>query len=65
MDYLNEFYATQIDFRFNRKTKAYSVLRLNHDPTMILYKDGVSRKTTEEELIRQLKELYENGWHFG
>lgn len=61
MDYLTEFFSTQIDFRYNRKTKTYSVLRLNHDPSMILYKDGVSRKTTEEELIRQLKKLYENG----
>ena len=60
MDYLTEFFATQIDFRFNRKTKTYSILRLNHDPSMILYKDGVSRKTTEEEIQRQFKELIEN-----
>lgn len=61
MDYLTEFYATQIDFRFNRKTKTYSVLRPNHDPSMVLYKDGISRKTTEEEILRQFKELLKNG----
>ena len=61
MDYLTEFFSTRIDFRYNRKTKTYSVLRLNHDPSMILYRDGVSRKTTEEELERQFKELMKNG----
>lgn len=60
-DYLTGFYATRIDFRFNRRTKTYGILRLNHDPSMILYKDGVSRKTTEEEINRQLIELVKNG----
>ena len=55
-DFLTEFYATQIDFRYNRKTKTYSVLRLNADPTMIMYKDGVTRKTTEQEIDRQRRE---------
>ena len=55
-DFLTEFHATQIDFRYNRKTKTYSVLRLNADPTMILYKDGVTRKTTEQEIDRQRRE---------
>ena len=57
MDYITEFYATQIDFRYNRKTKTYGVVRLNADPTMVLYKDGRCRKTTNEEIVRQLKEL--------
>jgi hypothetical protein len=52
-----EFYATQIDFRYNRKTRSYSVVRLNADPTMVLYKDGRVRKTTDQEIDRQLKEL--------
>jgi hypothetical protein len=56
-DFYTEFYATQIDFRYNRKTGGYSVVRFNADPTMVLYKDGVTRKTTEEEIVRQLKEL--------
>jgi len=56
-DFYTEFYATQIDFRFNRKTKTYTVVRFNADPTMILYKDGVTRKTTEQEIDRQLREL--------
>lgn len=60
-DYLTGFYATQIDFRFNPRTKTYGILRLNHDPSMILYKDGISRKTTEEEINRQLTELMGNG----
>jgi hypothetical protein len=56
-DFYKEYYATQIDFRFNRKTKTYSVVRFNADPTMILYKDGVTRKTTDQEIDRQLREL--------
>jgi hypothetical protein len=56
-DFYKEFYATQIDFRYNRKTETYSVVRFNADPTMILYKDGVTRKTTDQEIDRQLREL--------
>ena len=56
-DFYTEFYASQIDFRLNRKTKTYGVVRLNSDPSMVLYKDGRCRKTTQEEIIRQLKEL--------
>jgi hypothetical protein len=56
-DILTQFHATQIDFRFNRKTKTYSVLRLNDDPTLVLYKDGRARKTTQEEISRQLEQL--------
>ena len=56
-DFYTEFYATQIDFRYNRKTKTYSVVRFNADPTMVLYKDGRCRKTTDQEIQRQLKEL--------
>ena len=56
-DFYAEYYATQIDFRYNRKTKTYGVVRFNADPTMVLYKDGRVRKTTEQEIIRQLKEL--------
>ena len=56
-DFYAEYYATQIDFRYNRKTKTYSVVRFNADPDMVLYKDGRVRKTTEQEIIRQLKEL--------
>ena len=51
-DFYTEFYATQIDFRYNRKTGTYSVVRFNADPTMILYKDGVTRKTTDQEIDR-------------
>jgi hypothetical protein len=57
MDYLTAFYATKIDFRYNRKTKTYSVVRLNADPTMVLYKDGCCRKTTDAEINRQLAQL--------
>ena len=56
-DFYTEFYAGQIDFRLDRKTKNYGVVRLNSDPSMVLYKDGRCRKTTQEEVIRQLKEL--------
>jgi len=56
-DFYTEFYATQIDFRYNRKTKTYSVVRFNADSTMVLYKDGRVRKTTDQEIARQLKEL--------
>jgi hypothetical protein len=56
-DFYKEFYATQIDFRYNRKTGTYGVVRFNADPTMILYKDGVARKTTDQEIDRQLREL--------
>jgi hypothetical protein len=56
-DFYTEFYATQIDFRYNRKTGTYSVVRLNADPSMVLYKDGVTRKTTGQEIDRQLREL--------
>ena len=57
LSYLTEFYATQIDFRYNNKTKNHGVVRLNSDPTYVLYKDGRCRKTTEKEIIRQLEEL--------
>jgi len=56
-DFYEQYYASQIDFRYNRKTGTYSVLRLNADPSLVLYKDGRSRKTTEKEIARQLKEL--------
>ena len=49
--------ATQIDFRYNRKTKTYAVVRLNSDPRMVLYKDGRARVTGQEEIERQLSEL--------
>jgi len=54
---LEWFFSQQIDFRYNRRTKTYSVLRLNADPSRVLYKDGVARPTTEDEIDRQLKQL--------
>lgn len=54
---LQKMHAEQIDFRYNRKSKTYSIVRLNDDPSMVLYKDGVARKTTEEEIQRQLTKL--------
>ena len=55
--FYQEYYATQIDFRYNRKTKTYSVLRLNTDPSYVLYKDGITRKTTQQVIDSQLKQL--------
>ena len=55
--FYEDYYATQIDFRYNRKTKTYGVLRLNADPTYVLFKDGVTRKTTQQEIDSQLKQL--------
>jgi hypothetical protein len=55
--FYEEYYATQIDFRYNRKTKTYSVLRLNTDPSYVLYKDGITRKTTQQVIDSQLKQL--------
>jgi hypothetical protein len=54
---LQKLYSETIDFRYSQKTKSYSVVRLNADPSMVLYKDGVARKTTEEEIQRQLAKL--------
>jgi hypothetical protein len=54
---LQKLYSEKIDFRYNSKSKSYSVVRLNADPSMVLYKDGVARKTTEEEIRRQLAKL--------
>jgi len=48
-------WSTQIDFRYNRKDKSYAVVRLNADPSMVLYKDGRSRVTSEEEINKQFR----------
>lgn len=58
-NFLTDYYASKIDFRYNAKTKTYAVVRFNGDPEMVLYKDGVARKTTNEEIQRQLAELVE------
>ena len=57
MDYLEQYFAGQIDFRYNSKSKTYSVVRLNSDPTKVLYKDGRVRTTAETKIERQLNEL--------
>lgn len=57
MDYLTQFFATQIDFRYDKKTNTYRALHLNADPTYVLYKDGRSRPTTPAEIAKQLEEL--------
>lgn len=56
-DVLQKMYAQKIDFRYNTKTKTYSVIRSDADPSLVLYKDGVFKKTTEEEIQQQLAKL--------
>jgi hypothetical protein len=51
-------WATQIDFRYNRKDKSYAVVRFNADPSMVLYKDGRVRVTTDEEIQKQFMKYY-------
>ena len=50
-------WSTMIDFRRKRGEIDWSVVRLGSDPSMVLYKDGVCRKTTQEEIIRQLAQM--------
>ena len=54
---LNRINSTMIDFRYNHKTGNYSVLRLNANPNMVFYKDGIARLTSYEEIERQLAAL--------
>ncbi len=50
-------FSTMIDFRYNQKTGNYSVLRLNANPSMVFYKDGRYRITSDVEIERQLNHL--------
>ena len=58
MELNEQMWATQIDFRYNRKDKSYSVVRFNADPSMVLYKDGRVRVTTDEEIQKQFRKYY-------
>jgi hypothetical protein len=58
MELNEQLWATKIDFKYNRKDKSYSVVRFNADPSMVLYKDGRVRVTTDEEIQRQFRKYY-------
>jgi hypothetical protein len=58
MELNEQMWATQIAFRYNRKDKSYSVVRFNADPSMVLYKDGRVRVTTDEEIQKQFMKYY-------
>jgi hypothetical protein len=58
MELNEQMWATQIAFRYNRKDKSYSVVRFNADPSMVLYKDGRVRVTTDEEIQKQFRKYY-------
>ena len=59
-DIIDQVYSTRIDFKYNRKTGDYSITRSNNDPSKVLYKDGLFRTTSEEEIKKQLANLLRN-----
>jgi hypothetical protein len=59
-DIIDQVYATRIDFKYNQKTGSYSIIRSNNDPSKVLYKDGVFRVTSLEEIKKQLANLLRN-----
>jgi hypothetical protein len=59
-DIMDRVFATKIDFKYNRKTDSYSITRSNDDPSKVLYKDGVFRETSEQEIKKQLANLLRN-----
>ena len=54
MNYLEQFFAKQIDFKYDKKSDSYLIQRLNADLSYVLYKDGRYRPTTEKEIKQQL-----------
>lgn len=56
-NFLADYYANKVDFRYNARTKTYGVVRFNADPELVLCKDGVARRVPQEEVQRQLAEL--------
>lgn len=42
--------ATQLDIRYNQKTKTYHTVHLNADPRKALYLDGIFRETSTADI---------------
>lgn len=54
-DSLKEFFATQIDIRVTKDQLA--VVRLDGTEDFVLYKDGLFRQTSDEEIHHQINQL--------
>jgi len=51
---INNFHSAKIECRYDPASNTYGVVRLDSDPSMVLYQNGSFKKTTEEEISKQL-----------